>query len=255
MTSAPASLNRHAQTTHRPAERCPGGRRPRRRWPGSGRRALAPAAAADTTPGYSVTPITVPVKVGPNNDQACTIDADLYVPDGTSTSRKVPAILSTHGFGGTRPATTRPPSARVSSARATRCSATPASASARHLQDPPRRPGLGREGRQADGRRARGQEGLLPVRLGTGRYLRTIATEGAGDPRVGMIGGSYGGQIQYAVAKQDARIDAIIPIITWNDLNYSLAPGRVAEEAVGRPVLRARHRLRRGATRTRTPRR
>ena len=64
----------------------------------------------------------------------------------------------------------------------------------------------------------------------TGRYLRTIATESAGDPRVGMIGGSYGGQIQYAVAKQDPRIDAIIPIITWNDLNYSLAPGRVAKK-------------------------
>ena len=45
-----------------------------------------------------------------------------------------------------------------------------------------------------------------------------------GDPRVGMIGGSYGGQIQYAVAKQDTRVDALIPIITWNDLSYSLAP-------------------------------
>ena len=51
-----------------------------------------------------------------------------------------------------------------------------------------------------------------------------------GDPRVGMIGGSYGGQIQYAVASQDPRIDAIIPIITWNDLTYSLAPGNVAKK-------------------------
>ena len=39
-----------------------------------------------------------------------------------------------------------------------------------------------------------------------------------------MIGGSYGGQIQYAVAMQDKRLDAIVPIITWNDLSYSLAP-------------------------------
>ena len=57
-----------------------------------------------------------------------------------------------------------------------------------------------------------------------------ISTEAAGDPRVGMIGGSYGGQIQYAVAMQDPRIDAIIPIITWNDLTYSLAPGNVAKK-------------------------
>ena len=61
-------------------------------------------------------------------------------------------------------------------------------------------------------------------------YLRSIATEKPGDPRVGMIGGSYGGQIQYAVAEQDPRIDAIIPIITWNDLTYSLAPGNVAKK-------------------------
>ena len=39
-----------------------------------------------------------------------------------------------------------------------------------------------------------------------------------------MIGGSYGGQVQYAVAMQDQRVDALIPIITWNDLEYSLAP-------------------------------
>ena len=45
-----------------------------------------------------------------------------------------------------------------------------------------------------------------------------------------MIGGSYGGQIQYAVAEQDPRVDAIIPIITWNDLTYSLAPGNVAKK-------------------------
>ena len=46
----------------------------------------------------------------------------------------------------------------------------------------------------------------------------------ANDPRVGMIGGSYGGQIQFAVAGIDPRVDTIIPIITWNDLAYSLAP-------------------------------
>jgi ABC-2 type transport system ATP-binding protein len=46
----------------------------------------------------------------------------------------------------------------------------------------------------------------------------------ANDPRVGMIGGSYGGQIQFAVAGIDPRLDTIIPIITWNDLSYSLAP-------------------------------
>jgi X-Pro dipeptidyl-peptidase (S15 family) len=44
------------------------------------------------------------------------------------------------------------------------------------------------------------------------------------DPRVGMIGGSYGGEVQFAAAEQDPRLDTIVPIITWDDLTYSLAP-------------------------------
>ncbi|HEX9235634.1 MAG TPA: CocE/NonD family hydrolase, partial [Actinomycetota bacterium] len=44
------------------------------------------------------------------------------------------------------------------------------------------------------------------------------------DPRVGMVGGSYGGEIQFAAADQDPRLDAIVPMITWNDLSYSLTP-------------------------------
>jgi ABC-2 type transport system ATP-binding protein len=44
-----------------------------------------------------------------------------------------------------------------------------------------------------------------------------------------MTGGSYGGQIQFATAAFERsrgtdRVDAIIPLITWNDLSYSLAP-------------------------------
>ncbi len=37
-----------------------------------------------------------------------------------------------------------------------------------------------------------------------------------------MTGGSYGGQIQFAVAGVDPRVDALNPQITWNDLEYSL---------------------------------
>lgn len=39
-----------------------------------------------------------------------------------------------------------------------------------------------------------------------------------------MIGGSYGGAIQLATAAVDPRIDALVPLITWNDLGYALAP-------------------------------
>lgn len=45
------------------------------------------------------------------------------------------------------------------------------------------------------------------------------------DPRVGMVGGSYGGGIQLTSAATDPRIDAIVPGIAWNSLNNSLYPG------------------------------
>ncbi|NEE36325.1 peptidase S15, partial [Streptomyces sp. SID7982] len=36
--------------------------------------------------------------------------------------------------------------------------------------------------------------------------------------------GSYGGAIQLATAAVDPRVDALVPLITWNDLGYALAP-------------------------------
>lgn len=39
-----------------------------------------------------------------------------------------------------------------------------------------------------------------------------------------MIGGSYGGAVQMATAAVDHRVDALVPLITWNDLAYALAP-------------------------------
>ncbi len=48
------------------------------------------------------------------------------------------------------------------------------------------------------------------------------ALDGPGDPRMGMIGGSYGGAIQLVTAATDHRIDAIVPAVTWNSLSNSL---------------------------------
>ncbi|MCC9178422.1 alpha/beta hydrolase family protein [Arthrobacter sp. zg-Y750] len=43
-----------------------------------------------------------------------------------------------------------------------------------------------------------------------------------GDPVLGMAGASYGGGIQFVLAAQDQRVDAITPTIAWNDLTTSL---------------------------------
>lgn len=42
------------------------------------------------------------------------------------------------------------------------------------------------------------------------------------DPRIGMVGASYGGGIQLVSAAIDHRIDAIVPTIAWNSLTTSL---------------------------------
>lgn len=46
------------------------------------------------------------------------------------------------------------------------------------------------------------------------------------DPRVGMVGASYGGGIQLVSAATDPRIAAIVPTIAWNTLNSSLYPNQ-----------------------------
>lgn len=54
-----------------------------------------------------------------------------------------------------------------------------------------------------------------------------------GDPKVGMVGGSYGGGIQLTAAATDPRIDAIVPDIAWNSLNSSLYPDNTFKTAYG----------------------
>jgi ABC-2 type transport system ATP-binding protein len=47
-------------------------------------------------------------------------------------------------------------------------------------------------------------------------------TDAEGDPRVGMVGFSYGGGIQLTLAGIDCRVDAIVPGIAWNSLTTAL---------------------------------
>ncbi len=47
------------------------------------------------------------------------------------------------------------------------------------------------------------------------------------DPVIGMVGESYGGETQLLGATLDHRIDAIVPLNTWNNLESSLYPNHV----------------------------
>jgi len=65
-----------------------------------------------------------------------------------------------------------------------------------------------------------------------------VATD-SGDPLVGMVGGSYGGGIQFTSAAIDPRIDAIVPSIAWNTLNESLYPDSTFKTVIGTELLLA----------------
>ena len=49
-----------------------------------------------------------------------------------------------------------------------------------------------------------------------------VQLDGPRDPRMGMVGASYGGGIQLTTAAIDCRVDAIVPQIAWHSLGTSL---------------------------------
>ena len=55
------------------------------------------------------------------------------------------------------------------------------------------------------------------------------------DPRVGIMGSSYGGANALLTASQDPRIDAVIADITWSDLQQGLFPQSVERSRVSGP--------------------
>jgi ABC-2 type transport system ATP-binding protein len=56
---------------------------------------------------------------------------------------------------------------------------------------------------------------------------KEVTKDAPGDPRVGLMGQSYGGGISLMGAAYDKRVDAIVPVIAWNSLRTALVPGGV----------------------------
>src|SRR5436189_1729773 len=63
---------------------------------------VAPALPAVAAPAYSVQTLHFAVTTGPDNGTACDIIGDLYLPSSASATSRVPAILTTNGFGGSK---------------------------------------------------------------------------------------------------------------------------------------------------------
>ncbi|MEU1089288.1 CocE/NonD family hydrolase [Streptomyces sp. NPDC005576] len=183
----------------------------------------APARAAQEP--YTLTPLKFTVRAGGHD---CTVDADLYRPRGADAEHPAPAVLATNGFAGSKSDGSTDALGRAFAARG-------------YVGLVYSGLGFGRSGclisldaPEADGKAASGLIGFLAGTRAADDGTRAdfVLLDGAGDPRVGMIGGSYGGAVQLATAAVDQRVDALVPLITWNDLGYALAPNNVTGSAV-----------------------
>ncbi|MDG9717751.1 CocE/NonD family hydrolase [Streptomyces sp. DH24] len=178
---------------------------------------LVQAAPAAASGEYTVTALKFTVRAG---GRTCAVDADLYRPAGVDRNRPAPAVLATNGFGGSKSDGSTDAIGKAFAQRG-------------YVSLVYSGLGFGRSGclislddPAIDGVAA----SQLVDFLGGGRAADDgttadfVTLDGADDPRVGMIGGSYGGAVQLATAAVDRRVDALVPMITWHDLAYSLVP-------------------------------
>jgi ABC-2 type transport system ATP-binding protein len=187
--------------------------------------ALVPAtsgAPASAQTGPRVTHGCVDSVPEPQSSETVEICYTLFRPVGAAKRRKVPMVMHSHGWAGSR--TTEP--ARFQKWL---------DAGFGVLSFDQR--GFGESGGKAhvehpdlEGRDVQRLVGLVA-------RLPWVRKDGKGDPRLGAIGGSYGGGYQYVGAFRNLTdrgkpvFDALAPEITWWDLNESLAPQEVVRTA------------------------
>ena len=180
--------------------------------------AMAPAAApAAVTPEplATTTDACLRSRPEPGQEERVKICYTVFKPAGASRRHPVPFIMHSHGWGGSR--TTDPEAFRRW-----------LGAGYGMLSFDQR--GFGESGGFAhvENPRFEGVDNVRLVRLVS--RLPWVQQDGPGDPRLGAIGGSYGGGYQYLGAftllqrRGTPVYDALAPEITWNDLNESLAP-------------------------------
>jgi ABC-2 type transport system ATP-binding protein len=166
--------------------------------------------------GYTEQARMLTVMTGPDSSTPVTLDTTYYEPHGASAAHPVPAVLLAHGFGGTKDSVAT--QAKQLADRGYAVMTWTAQ-------------GFGRSG---------GQINLdspdWEIRDGS-RLIDWLAQrpeielDRSGDPRVAAVGGSYGGGFSLLLAAYDNRVDAIVPMITWNDLSTAFLPSGTSTNA------------------------
>lgn len=183
------------------------------------RRALATLFALSIVPAFAVdasAAATIEDDIIVPSRDGTPIVATLMLPEGASEQDPVPAVIGTHGWGGTR-------------------STAPSGLTQRLLDDGYAiltwdSRGFGESGGEANvgapGFEVEDAKALLTYLAGRPE----IELDGPGDPRVGWIGGSNAGGVQFNTAALDDRVDAIVPEISWGDLLQDLTPNGVPKQ-------------------------
>ncbi|MEV0681790.1 alpha/beta fold hydrolase [Actinosynnema sp. NPDC050436] len=155
----------------------------------------------------------IDVPESPGSDRTIQLDTTLYLPERTP----APAVLLPHGFGGSKDSVT------TQATELAQRGFVVLTYSAR---------GFGRSSGQIAlnslDHEVRDAQKLLDW-LATREEVRTDA---AGDPKVGVTGGSYGGALALSLAGVDRRVDTIAPVITFNDLGQALLPNSARADSV-----------------------
>ncbi|MBW4719911.1 alpha/beta fold hydrolase [Saccharothrix obliqua] len=167
----------------------------------------------DDPPAVGNRDALIDVPESPGSDRTIQLDTTLYLPERTP----APAVLLPHGFGGSKD------SVAGQATELAQRGFVVLAYSAR---------GFGRSGGQIAlnslDHEVRDAQKLLD-------WLATreeVTTDAAGDPRVGVTGGSYGGALALSLAGVDRRVDTIAPVMTYNDLAQALLPNSGRVDAV-----------------------
>jgi ABC-2 type transport system ATP-binding protein len=169
--------------------------------------ALAGWAGWPHRPGWTSQTLRINVLSGPSGDDPVDLDARFFLP--RDRSGRVPAVLLAHGFGQTKDAVAKDAETLAEHGYAVltwTAEGFGSSGGQIHLDSP--------DHEVKDAQRLLDWLAARPE----------VATDAPGDPRVGVVGGSYGGALALLLAGTDPRVDAIVPQITWNSLDTAFVP-------------------------------
>ncbi len=161
---------------------------------------------------FTTTPQFLTVMTGPNGTTPVKLDTTFYEPKSASAAHPVPAVLLAHGFGGTKDSVVdqaKNLADRGYAVMTWTAEGFGASGGQVHLDSP--------DWEVKDGSDLIDWLAKRPE----------IVHDSADDPRVAAVGGSYGGGFSLMLAGDDPRVDAIVPMITWNNLATAFLPDSV----------------------------